>query len=46
MYKSTICMLCLQRALDSLELELEAVLSHHVGARNRTLVFCRSGKSC
>jgi hypothetical protein len=42
-----LCTLCVQarggqkRALDPLELELQMVASHHVGAGNQTLVLCK-----
>jgi len=31
-----------KRALDTLELELQMVVSHHVGAGNETQVLCKS----
>lgn len=31
--------------LDPLELELQMVLNHHVGARNQTQVFCKSSSA-
>ena len=30
-----------KRVLDPLELELQMVVSHHVGARNQTQVLCK-----
>lgn len=33
-----------KRALDSLELKLQATASHHVGAQNQTPVLCKSGQ--
>jgi hypothetical protein len=48
-----ICTTCLlgtcrgqMRALDSLELEVETVVSHYAGARNKTQVFYKSSKCC
>lgn len=43
----TTCMSCAhwgrKRELDSLNLELQAVVSHHVGARNQNWVFWKTG---
>lgn len=32
---------CSERALEPLELELQMVVSHHVGAGDQILVFCK-----
>ena len=34
-----------KKALDLLELELRMVVSHHVGAGNEILVFCKRGSA-
>jgi len=56
-YMCTICVQCLQRTLESLEMELVVVLvlvvvvvvvvvSHHMGVRNLTHVSCKNIKYC
>jgi hypothetical protein len=44
MYVNVPVHICQKSASDALVLQLLMVVSHHVGAGNRTLILCKSNK--